>query len=391
MIVPKRVAFHSPRPCQILIWDQTGAEALFSSVLSGLVGKSNCQVMCTRGEEINLFVLFLSLMRHGFKGLFSSKRLFYYSLEYIRLCKPKLVITFIDNVPTFWQLAAAGGGKFQTAFVQNGRRFEVGDVFQNQSVHQDQSVTHMFVFSKAMAAKYSSIIAGNTYAVGSMKSNGLVSQPQESTKLKALVFISGYEETADERLPVRTLPDGKALSHFDYFSLDRWLVNECLRWCILNGYRLIIAGRSNDLAGTEADWFQNVLGKSLGTWEFLPRKDIWSSYHLVDSAELVVNSDSTLGYESLARGNKTVFFSSRNRELHTDSSTFGWPAHTRREGLFWTSSREPRDFDDLVERVISMDPESWSKAVKHYAQEVMASDPHNQVIKSIIQEALGDL
>jgi surface carbohydrate biosynthesis protein len=390
MIAPKRVAFRSPRPCQILIWDETGADALFSAVLSGLVKKSICHVMCTRGEELNLFVLFLSIMRHGFKALISSKRLLYYSLEYIRLCEPKLVITFIDNAPTFWQLAAAGGGEFQTAFIQNGRRFEVGDIFENQLVNHDQSVTHMFVFNKAMAAKYSSIIAGNTYAVGSMKSNRLVPPRNESAKLKALVFISGYEETPDESLPVRTLPDGKALAHLDYFSLDRWLVKECLRWCILNGYSLIIAGRSTERAGKEADWFQAVLGKSEGVWEFLPRKDIWSSYRLVDSAELVVNSDSTLGYESLARGNKTVFFASRDRELHTESSRFGWPAHTIPEGVFWTSSRASRDFDGLLDRVISMDPENWSTVVENHAHEVMATDPHNQVIRSIIQEALGD-
>ena len=50
---------------------------------------------------------------------------------------------------------------------------------------------------------------------------------------------------------------------------------------------------------------------------------------------MVVFIDSALGYQSLARGNKSLACCIRSNFIKNKNLKFGWPAQFKNEGLFW--------------------------------------------------------
>jgi surface carbohydrate biosynthesis protein len=92
------------------------------------------------------------------------------------------------------------------------------------------------------------------------------------------------------------------------------------------------------LRSEEEAYFSNILYSKV---EFV---DFESAYDAVDSTSLSVTIDSTLGYESIARGNKTSVFSVRGTLLGIDDQRFGLPGSLSDVGPFWINIPEIEHF-----------------------------------------------
>ena len=66
------------------------------------------------------------------------------------------------------------------------------------------------------------------------------------------------------------------------------------------------------------------------SFAFKNLKDDFSSYDLIDKAQLVVFIDSALGYQSLARGNKSLACCIRSSLIKNKNLKFGWPAQFKK-------------------------------------------------------------
>ena len=72
--------------------------------------------------------------------------------------------------------------------------------------------------------------------------------------------------------------------------------------------------------------------------KFLDLDSDFPAYNAMDISTINVTMDSTLGYECLARDNKTAFFSIRGTINNIDDySVFGWPMKLNDTGFFWTN------------------------------------------------------
>ena len=87
--------------------------------------KSHYNILYRRGEEINFAVLFKCLIELDFK--FKN-----YILNYIKIAKPKLLITSIHNYVGFYKLSKLTGVK--TMFIQSGIVTKWGDLFGNKNI-----------------------------------------------------------------------------------------------------------------------------------------------------------------------------------------------------------------------------------------------------------------
>ena len=89
------------------------------------------EVLFTRGEKINLFILLKCLLKNKLD-------VNNYLKEYIKYVNPKLILTFIDNSRIFYSIHKIANCK--TAFVQNGIRSEWSDIFSEKSVVQKKNL-----------------------------------------------------------------------------------------------------------------------------------------------------------------------------------------------------------------------------------------------------------
>ena len=108
----------------------------------------------------------------------------------------------------------------------------------------------------------------------------------------------------------------------------------------------------------EEDYYNDLLSYEA---QFLDVDKNFSSYHAIDMAEVVVSVDSTLGIESVARGNKTAIFSIRGDILGLKGFNYGWPSKYPDYGPFWTNKCNHESFETILNYLFNVDDIQWLK------------------------------
>jgi surface carbohydrate biosynthesis protein len=364
-----------PRQSQVLILDATQQD-----ILVEYLKRWDPEVLYLRGEQFNLPVLLASFFKRG-------------SMEdayvdcYIEKVSPRLIVTCIDNNLNFYRVSKRHP-KIKTLFIQNGYRGYYLDVFElldksNQSFLRELKVDYMMVFGSDIGKKFSRYIAGDTVEMGSIKNNMV---PREKLSRSGVIaFVSQWRQNVGVNMggtfysfeDLCTKPDGIVV---------KYLINYAK---LKNKKLMIIPSRSasNDLRSKEEAYFRGLMG---GEPEFLHSSGPNGSYKAIDSAEIVVSVDSTLGYESIARGNKTAIFCIRDSLLGVPGYSFGWPGDFSDEGIFWTNKPDPDSFVRILDYLFKVDDASWRKDVESIKfSSFMMYDLGNTILKSTLEKVLG--
>lgn len=367
-----RKVWRSPRESHVLIYDGCNFGTFFEYVQSW-----SPEILYTRGEEINIPVFIRSLFRAGSRSQS-------YVDQYISMVKPKLIITFIDNSLSFYRLRSRHP-YVKTLFIQNGWRGYYADVFEHldkmpASAREELQVDYMLTFGSLTGEHYKKYIKGESYPIGSIKSNK-VSLSRKKTG--TLAFISQY------------IKDGFYMNGI-YYSQERFfkeidgpIIAFLKTYAERNNKTFYIIPRN--LLGTpnrhlEENYYQDFLGFPAN---FLEPQGTYPAYLAIDMAEVSVTVDSTLGYESLARGNKTAFFAVRSRQFSIPALNFAWPKDYADEGPFWTNQLRDESFKKILDQLYSFDDKDWSNSLKAANfKEIMEMDPENRKLKSLLLEIL---
>lgn len=161
------------------------------------------------------------------------------------------------------------------------------------------------------------------------------------------------------------------------------------QWCKNNNKKLRVAGCVRGDTEAENRFYADKLNGS--DWEYFARLDIYSTYILIDSAKIVVTIDSTMGYEAIARGKKTAFFSCRGLSLNREDRKFGWPADLPNNGPFWTNDQNEAQFQRVMDYLNTVSVECWEQNRQRYATELMEFDPGNTRFVALLDELLPKL
>lgn len=373
-----RVSFRKPRGARVVIYDRTSA-----SVISTLFEpQERIEVLDTRLETILVPVIFRMWKTMGLKAFAGPNRQHAYVDAFLNFVKPQVVVTFIDNDPNFYTLAARNHHVFKTAFFQNGRRFKLLDVFESMEPIQNWHVDHMFVFCDSVGYLYKQFIAGEAHSLGSLKNNRVELLESKVGQAREVLWFSGWEPN-DSSQNYAHDSRGRGMTQTKYFEMDERLLGFVSKWCRANGLVLRIAGRSGDSDGAEFRYFENHLG-SRSEWVFQPRSTPFATYEAVDRAVLSVSLDSTVSYEAMARGARVAIFPWRFHTLESESSLFGWPLEFPPEGPFWRTEISESGAYLLLDKVLGMPESEWGEVSSHYAALVMASDFGNTQARGIL-------
>lgn len=374
-VLAKKKIWCWPKQSDVLIFDAAGEE-----VLSQYLRPWASEVLHVRGEQINVPVLIASLFRRG-------RKTDAYVDCFIERVRPRLAITFIDNNPGFYQLAARHPG-LKTLSIQNGVKSFYFDIFeiweQKRLTGSCGAVTYLATFGSRIGMEYSRYIQCNVVPIGSLKNNLF---PKNQTKTPGTIaFVSQFRETPGLSL------GGKFFPHEAYFQQpDRLVLGFLLDYVQRKGKALFIVPCSDSHKDPELkrerDYYNRLLGQHV---PFSEGRGPGSSYGSVDSAEVVVSIESALGYESAARGNKTAIFPIRNQLLGIIGLTYGWPEAYPDEGPYWSNRPDPVVFERILDHLFDLNDEQWQAELSECGfNQVMAYDPGNSILQAVLHKELG--
>lgn len=360
-----------PKHAMTMIYDRNGSDVLFR-----YIKKDEVEVLDVRGETINLYVLLKC-------ALSLNISISNYQRIYISIVKPSVIITFIDNDSRFYNLKNEYPN-ITTIFVQNGLRSDhvsmLGGI-NKKSTNSINHVDYMLTFGANIGKKYCEYIEGQVIPVGSILNN--LCEIKKCNNDKSIVFISQFSANPDNT--THRINIGKRHVDFDEFYLaEKILIKYLVEYCDSNKLLFKIYGRSTAATKEEYDFFQSLIGDK--EWQFIPGGDIKYSYELIDRASYVFGIDSTLLYESLARGNKTGVFSVRGNILSDLSRNFGWPGKLPDNGPFWTNCPDELEFKRVLDYVTSVNDVDWEKTKNDYVHDLMEYDSGNTRFINLLQK-----
>ena len=362
----KKIWSH-PSQSEVLIFDSCNQD-----ILMQFLNPWKPAVLHVRGEEINMKVLLKSLFRSG-------NREDAYVDCFIEKTRPRLVVTFMDNHSGLHSIAARNPN-ITTLFLQNGmRNSKIFERLESRISSGDSlKVNYMMTFGDYVGTEYAKYIEGCAIPMGSVLNNHVPRLKKQQTGV--IAFISQWDLCDPWK---------------SYFEQASGLILQCLvSYAKENGKKLTIIPRNrkqDNLFRQEKDFYRGLMGSEP---EFYESKDFCSGYQAVDSAEVVVTLNSTLGFESIARGNKTAHFSMRPENLgyalHDDVNPL---LHgLLGEGLFWTDKTDFDSFIRILGYLFEVDDLQWKKDVEATNfSSLMFYDPGNKRFKSILEKELGPL
>ena len=375
LLAPHKI-WRLPKKSDVVIYDTTG-----SSILIDCLAGFTVTAIASRGEFVYAWCLFRSIFTRSFwRG-----RLYDAYLETcIRVCSPKLVVTFIDNDLRVYRLHNQFPD-IQIMVIQNGIRVDTDPFFKQLTAFPSAHVDHLVVFSVADARMYRRYFPSAVITpIGSLRNNHALKAAHYSES-DTLLFVSQYRERSKKGTIVAFDINNQPVTYDEFYSVETVVLKGIAQWVSCNKKKLSIAGASLSQTGIEGErrFFSERLKGC--QWEYRCRLDDLSSYALTDSADIVVCIDSTLGYESLSRGSKTAFISCREGF----NSSFGLRDCFPKVGPFWTNRSDIESIKAVLDLVNAVDNQEWKSLQQTHASDLLVYDSGNIMLKQLMKRVLS--
>ena len=339
----------------------------------------------TRQERVYLYPLALATLGSLLfgKSLYDS-----YVDSFLRIVKPSVIVTSVDNDTRFYALSVRHP-HIKTIMIQNGRRTRNKGVFSKLELDTQRKVDYMLLHSEPVSELYGSLIQGTCINIGSLRANKYQefnAQPLPRT----VICISNWGRKNSDSDYYCTSEKGELVSHQVFYKANKILFDHCRKWCTLNGYNLLLLSsqrKNSRHLDEEREFFG--LDNSSGIATFYVSGSSEETYGLIKRSTLNIGVDSTLLYESLAYGLKTVFFQVRGELLGWPDWNFGWPLNVEKEGSYWTSTTTYKRFSELVESMIETDSLTWSAIVNKARRSIIGYNPGNTILVHLLHDLLA--
>jgi len=366
LITKTKFQFQKPKISDILIFDYEGANN-FTKYLKNY----NYDILHTRGEKINLYIALKCFF--DFELNFEN-----YIKYYIKISKPRIILTFIDNNYFFYKLKKFNPS-IKTIFVQNGIRSHIADIFGKKEIFckkKNFAVDYMFTSNNIIGKKYNTFIKGEIVPIGYFKNNkNLISS---NFKKKEILYISTH----------RNFELGKKI--YEKYTWSDVIKNDekFFKWlnyfCILHKIKINILGRYND--HNESQKEKIYFNKYFDNYKFIAGGN---PYQIIDKYKYVITNDSTLGIENLARGGITAFICNRFNIYPFNTRKFGWMESFPKIGFFWTHRNNINEFSRVLTNIIFSRKRKIFNEINYYRKKIVEYDKDNKKFNFIIKKIMN--
>ena len=385
MTIP-RLRFAYPKRRRLVYLGATG-----NSLLGNYIKEESSTTYRSVRDECNVWVALFSVIfgRWSARGYYQS---------FLRMVRPSIVITFEDNSLEFY-LTKAYRPECTTLCIQNGRRDTYStepdaNIWQlirdsvSPNLAPDVVATHgepwSMYFREALGQSRTTVIA-----IGSVRNNAL--PIGERRQAPRLLFVSSFPNIGAEgelEGKLSTLLgywQGVPVTFGQFYQLEGLIAQTCADIARTRGVRFGVLGKRPSWQKGELSYFSNALSGS--EWFFLASETEASSYAAVTDSDVLVNIDSTFGYEMLARGVRVAFVSARMQHAglhHIKDCEFGYPMVTQPTGPFWTNQATSEEINRVVNYLIDASTEEWESVSRQLRESVMPFDFGNAQLCSLL-------
>jgi len=360
--------YKKPKKKKIFIFDT----ALLNIFLK-YFHKKNIELYNNRileNPSINLFII-LEMFKSLDLTINNYKKIL---LNYV---KPDLIITLNDNYESFYKIKNFYKKGIVVSVQSSWKNNSKLDIFNNIKKKTLQlQCDYIFCYNKYSAEMFKKIIDCKTINIGSFKSNSFL---PDKKKLYDYMLISQFRNTDDK------------VAYNDNANFYDWRFNEQKFLKNLSDYfyykkkKLYILGSRTLEAEEEKNFFRKIFYKN--NWEFIPQSKNRKTYNIIDQSKVVICVDSTLGYESISRGNKTAFFSVRNfKNNNLNNCSFCWPKKISKKGFFWTNSYSLKEINRIILNIENVSKKNWNKIYIKNMKDIIIYDKNNKNFTKIMKK-----
>ena len=344
-----------------LIYDLSG-----SSLIKNFLKLTNCSIYYNRFEKIYIFIFIISF----FNSLFGKKNIsYYYKKFFLKHVKPKVILTYIDNNPSFFEIKKIYPSA-KTISIQNGSRINL-DQFYNKKKNYYADL--ICVWNKYYKKLYKKGLKGKIIEIGSFKSNQVkIFKNKIKNKILFISHFRDYESIND----TFQIHKKKKITWKKYYESESKILPILEEEIKKNKKKFYILGATN--LKKEENFYKKILKYN---FSFIKNNTRFGSYRHIDQSELVISVDSALGYESLSRLNKTVFLSIRSKELNIPELKFGFPKTLKDLGFFWINYFEKNEIKKIINNNLKIDLKNWKKKNFSKFNDLMCYDFNNIILK----------
>ena len=380
-----------PRRVRLVYFGRTGID-----LLRNYISEESIAVYLSPLVELNLWVA----LRMILSGRVSQVGYYH---AFLRLTMPSHVITMEDNNLVFYSTRVALP-ECRTIAIQNGLRGShshtpLSNFFKDlkASTSRGYGVTVCATLGPAGSQYYIGAL-GDSVAqiveIGSVRNNAIVLRsPQAPREQHRLVFISTFPNLGahgtDPNWESHAVHyfDSVGLTNSEYYRIEGVLARMVAEIALDLGLDFCVLGKRPSWQSGERRFFQNCIGTL--DWQYLPNENQASSYQTVTDSDLIITTDSTLGYELFARGLRTGFVSARMRLAgyqDVTEGTFAGLTHSEIQGPFWTDSCTRSEVNRLIHYLLTASDDEWQALTESLRSRVVRFDFQNGAFCGILSE-----
>jgi surface carbohydrate biosynthesis protein len=346
-------------------------------IISQFVDRSSISVVDS--SELNLWILLRCFV-------FGKFQMLQYAVEAIKVHRPRVVVTFIDNDTTFYLLKSLAPLPNYIA-IQNGLRHNYAYAYRSGFVdylakaggRNQLSADLICTFGKGSSLLFENNIRTRTLVTGNLKNNLLELTSAKKTEYDIMFMSQHAPFDITNRDEIIYLNESSVSIH-QFYEIEGAVAKFLAQYCNEHSLQFAISGKRGVEDAFEQQFFSNAIGEF--PYTYLPREGTFSSYENAFKSRLVVVIDSTIGYELLSRGKRVAFFSARiigqPRGVNDSRDTcFGYPNVYPDSGSFWTNNPDPDEYSRILNSLLGMTDTDWAAQIQPYTDELMAFRPGN--------------
>jgi len=341
-----KFVFNLPKKKKILLYDE-----IHSLILKKTI-KKDFNILKTRELEIYFLIFLKQIITFDFK--FST-----YCKNYIKFTKPKIIITFNERKPQFYNLKNSFKDiNFLT--IQNGLHFP--SYFKKYKFTKSSKCDYFFVFNKYFIQSFQRHIKSKYIVLGNFKNN--LVKINKSKKNDNFLLISEFNRAQDQIDQMQLYDKLMPLVNL-YFNNSNKKIHILLR-------------RNDHSVKDEIEYYKNFFHSNC----VLHKSNYWKkSYKILDKYQNIIFLRSTMGYESIARNKKVAMFSPK---MIDSKHWFGWPASHKKYNFFTVKTPSYNEIKRVLDNIKNCSQKTWEKKYFNSIKDQLFYDKDNKKLKELV-------
>ena len=349
-----KLLFKFPNKNSILLYDK-----IHSLILKETI-KKDFNILKIRELEI-YFWIFLKQI------IFFDLKFVTYCKNYIKFTKPRVIITFNERKPQFFDLKNSFKN-INFISIQNGLHFP--DYFKEYTFSKSSKCDYFFVFNKHFIQSFQRHIKSKYIVLGSFKNNLVkVNKPKKNDNF---LLISEYDQP---KLP----------RHIKAKKLYEKLLPLIKLYFYNSNKKIHILLKSKDHRVIEEIKFYKKIFQSNCVFQ---RVDHWKkSYKILDKYKNIISMRSSMGYESIARNKKIAILSPK---ILDSKHWFGWPSPPQKIYNFFIVKKASYDeIERVLNNIKNCSQTNWNKKYFSAIKDKLYLNRNNTKLKNVISKCLN--